>query len=388
MLASEEAIRRRVSANLTGHIPGLDALRGIAVLWIIWHNTFGDFPLTSLFSRLLALFTNAGWVGVQLFFVLSGFLITGILLALRAKQGTFRRKFSTFYIRRSLRIFPLYYFVLVICFVVIPVMGIQHEGLELARQGQLWYWTYMINWKATEIGGLPHIWSLAIEEQFYLIWPFFVLALSRNMLINISVFLILSALFFRVGLMLTAPDLYDGAGGYTYTIARWDALGFGALLAILVRNESSLRQLIKWSDSGLVLLVTVILLVVVATENFGSTPVGVGVTNQSASAALFALIIFAIIKQEANSWVARLVSHPLLNLVGKYSYALYIFHLPVRHFWNAYFFVETAERQDLQLLLAGGLNFLGIFMLSFALAALSWYLLENPILRYKERFQV
>src|SRR5262249_2846553 len=109
-----------------------------------------------------------GWMGVDLFFVLSGFLITGILLDSRGADGYF----SSFYARRFLRIFPLYYGFLALWFLVLAyVFGSAYSDL-FARERQVWFWSYTANWgRPDELGALGHFWSLAIEEQFYLVWP-------------------------------------------------------------------------------------------------------------------------------------------------------------------------------------------------------------------------
>ncbi len=168
-------------------LPGLDGLRMIAVLAVILHNAYpyeavsGSFdgaqiPIALTVTSFLA---NSGWLGVQLFFVLSGFLITRILLNLEPSISALR----TFLLRRALRIFPVYFFALAVLLVLFPLVLQDHipDWLADSRQSQLWFWTYTVNWVQPfrEIG-MPHIWSLAIEEQFYLLWPFILLTLSHK----------------------------------------------------------------------------------------------------------------------------------------------------------------------------------------------------------------
>ena len=146
------------------HIPALDGLRGIAVLTVMWLHFVFLVPRTGG-ERLFWNLSETGWIGVDLFFVLSGFLITGILYD--AKGGP--HYFRNFYMRRSLRIFPLYYAFLILIFAVMPLLrasGADHVGK------QLWMWTYLSNVLFARVGweGMPahttHLWSLAIEEQF------------------------------------------------------------------------------------------------------------------------------------------------------------------------------------------------------------------------------
>src|SRR5258706_11472560 len=168
-------------------LPGLDGLRGLAILMVMMVHFGGttEHGITGAalwFSRL----TGAGWCGVDLFFVLSGFLITGILYDAKGAPGGLRN----FYARRVLRIFPLYYGTLVVLFVILPLLAPgPNPGLEKVAQQQGWLWLYLSNFAAVFIGdhtfagGLVQagdFWALAIEEQFYLVWPLVVLTLRRG----------------------------------------------------------------------------------------------------------------------------------------------------------------------------------------------------------------
>src|SRR5262249_15937795 len=145
--------------------PELDGLRGIAILLVLMlHQT------EALRDTGWRTFWSFGWAGVDLFYVLSGFLITGILLDARAQEGFFRR----FYWRRVLRILPLYYLWLLFFTVVLPLSGASLAPLLSARHGQLWWWVHLSNWHFAfghEVPtGISIAWSLSIEEQFYLLW--------------------------------------------------------------------------------------------------------------------------------------------------------------------------------------------------------------------------
>ena len=152
------------------HIPALDGLRAFAILLVIVRHASLEQGAAS--RGFLGALGNAGWMGVDLFFVLSGFLITRILI--QSKGSTYY--FRNFYLRRSFRIFPLYYAVLVGLFVVAPIASHSPAVQELARH-QIWYWTYTVNFLAANTNGeacglhTVHFWSLSVEEQFYLIWP-------------------------------------------------------------------------------------------------------------------------------------------------------------------------------------------------------------------------
>src|SRR5581483_6988074 len=175
---------------LSTHMAALDGLRGVAILAVmLFHQSLvvGD----SALDRAVAFWTYSGWDGVDLFFVLSGFLITGILFDSRSSPGS--RYFRTFYSRRVLRILPLYYGVALFTLVILAHIP-NYKSANLARisGAEVWYWVYLQNWSIGAAGlfrnGILDVtWSLAIEEQFYLVWPIAVLLLSRRALMKLCV---------------------------------------------------------------------------------------------------------------------------------------------------------------------------------------------------------
>jgi peptidoglycan/LPS O-acetylase OafA/YrhL len=169
-------------------LPTLDGLRGVAILLVLLsHLTlYSEMSTTTLLDRAYQRATLAGWVGVDLFFVLSGFLITGILLDLKGSSRFFR----TFYARRVLRIFPLYYAFLAIFYIALPQLLSSKDQVLRLLADQKWYWLYLQNLQMARDGWpvpkyLAHFWSLAVEEQFYLIWPLGVLKYGRRGLIAV-----------------------------------------------------------------------------------------------------------------------------------------------------------------------------------------------------------
>ena len=249
------------------HLPALDGVRGLAVLIVIIHNAGWIAGSSEQFIiKLFTAITAMGWTGVSLFFALSGLLITGILLDSRGHNGFFR----SFYLRRTLRIFPLYYaFVAGIVFVAAPLAWSAEWAADV-RTGQWPYWLYVSNWTQPfkiDVHGMTHLWSLAVEEQFYLIWPLLAYALGRRGLAKLAVAMIVTAPIIRYGLR---------AGGlpidatYFFTFARWDALAAGALLAAMIRDDRERAWVVAWRGKLTLALVAALAVLVVVQRGFHS----------------------------------------------------------------------------------------------------------------------
>src|SRR4051794_17305081 len=229
------------------HIPALDGLRGVAILLVlVFHFSESHSAMSGWFQKLHRI-AASGWVGVDLFFVLSGFLITSILFEAKRSSGYFRN----FYMRRVLRIFPLYYGVLVVAFLLIPLVHpYQNPRYQTIAAHQGYLWAYLqnyvtwIDWK-----GFTHFWSLAVEEQFYLVWPTVVFCLNRKSLMWVCGVLICVALAVRVGRVVSYHDLpaaqYQAIAQatYYYTFCRMDALLVGAFLALAAHGERGIAGL-------------------------------------------------------------------------------------------------------------------------------------------------
>ena len=345
----------------------------------------GQWQSDGLVVKVCEVLNDAGWIGVQLFFVVSGFLITGILLDGRGSTHQLRN----FYMRRVLRIFPLYYLLLSLLFLVLPVFQIFPQWLSQDVRHQSSYWLYLINWTSPFLPphGLGHLWSLAIEEQFYLLWPLVAVRASRRTLIGVCLALIVIAIICRASLLLYNPR-FAAKAGYSFTCARWDALAIGALLAVLVRDTLWRGYLPRLVLPVLSVLVIGVALEMLMHHGFAAIAPGLGVFNQTEAALLFAgLILLTVLPEAPGSHFFKLVtSHVLLRQIGKYSYAIYLFHIPVKYVWSATFALDLSAYHHWQLLGAWLYNCFGIFLISALLALLSWYLLEQPCLRLKRFF--
>jgi len=246
--------------RLTGHQPGLDGVRGVAILMVMAIHFVGDSKAQTFVQTLLTKAAGYGLFGVDLFFVLSGFLITGILLEAKNRPHYFRN----FYARRTLRIFPLYYGVLAVLFLLLPAVTPLSPLLEQAREQQGWLWTYTTNfyvaytesWRSLTY--VTHFWSLAIEEHFYLVWPLVVFALRRETLERVCVGVVAAGLALRIGLALAGVSEVSISA---LTPCRIDTLCVGALLAVVAHREGGLEMLLeRCGKAALVLGAAIVLL--------------------------------------------------------------------------------------------------------------------------------
>ena len=227
--------------NLRMHLPALDGVRGLAVLMVLLFHFVGDVPPSGSVERMIVGVTKYGAFGVELFFVLSGFLITGILYDTHDGRYYFRN----FYMRRLLRIFPLYYGVLALVFLVAPLIPrLRGPTLDYLLDRQAWAWLYAVNIYIARQGEwsfsyLNHFWSLAIEEHFYFFWPLVVFALARKprVLITVSLAIALGAMLARLTGSLMGLSWWTT---YTFTPFRLDGLALGAFLAVAARQPEGL----------------------------------------------------------------------------------------------------------------------------------------------------
>ncbi len=374
-----------------GYIKGFDGLRAVAILWVM----FGHISSTLNWSaensvhKAFLLLTNMGWVGVQLFFVLSGFLITQILLRSRSHKHYFKN----FYIRRSLRIFPIYYFALFIFFIIIPIFFVQPTWFANASENQIWYWLYLQNWirPFSEQGALAPLWSLAIEEQYYLIWPMLVLFLNEKKLKLVCLFMIVSAPIFRFSLYQVMPmwfsdiDNIAKSSAYNFTFARWDAIAIGSFIGIYFYQENTIA-LKKWATKLLLLLSAVVLVQIAFMSNFTSVSEGIGIFNQTTAALIFGCIIVIIASSQEKNWHINILELKVLKSIGKVSYSMYIFHLPLSILWINYWSPVIDSYSSITKILIVLAHYFTLVLLVYLLAKISWKFFESPILKYKQRF--
>lgn len=375
----------------------LDGLRGLAILAVVLYHLGLNFHATSKPEYALETLLHMGWAGVDLFFVLSGYLITGILLRTRESPDYFRN----FYARRILRILPLYFLVLTFFLLIVPnLLIILHPTdfwLPGADHDQAWYWVFLSNIHIALTNQFQHAtlgvtWSLSVEEHFYLVWPLIVLLVSRNNLVLICTMLIFLSPAIRA-LMLSSdvPTL----AVFVMTYARLDGLAAGALIALLTTEKGKYAKLEKWSKIMLPLSALALVALVVAIRN------DTGIIIDDIKKTLFGhpwmqtigyslVIIFSasllvrLIHHHHTNWLDRLFASRIFTTLGKYSYAMYLFHSFVIIMTGTYLF-DYRRYPEWGLASFAAFALLAI-LLTLVLAWISWQVIEAPCLRLKRYF--
>jgi peptidoglycan/LPS O-acetylase OafA/YrhL len=367
-------------AGEAGHIPALDGLRGCAILAVLLlHFTSAMAAPAGAPARLVKQAFSTGWAGVDLFFVLSGFLITGILADARHTPHRYR----TFYARRALRILPLYYGFVILLFAVPPLLGAR--AYTTSPGDQLPYWLYLQNFRPLSNGALDfaaHLWSLAIEEQFYLVWPLLVFSLSRKGALWMCAGCVAGALAYRVASVFTVDDLQTV---YFLTPGRVDGLALGGAIALMARGAGGQARLRRMAPA--VLTGALAVLAGAAWHPSGFNPGGGYMVSVGYTALAFffgAVLVLAV--DGRASLLARLLSGRVLRFFGRYSYGLYVVHVPLIALGalagvspNGF----AGTRWELAGL-AGYVVMMGAAAIVVALA--SWHLYEKHFLKLKARF--
>ncbi len=368
------------------HIPALDGIRGIAILLVvIYHSVrYGGMQPIALLDRIVFTLGRVGWSGVDLFFVLSGFLITGILYDAKGEDRYFRH----FYARRILRIFPLYYGFLCFFFVILPSLTPLGRQFSSPLKDQIWYWTYLVNVSTalkngSQIPALVHFWSLAVEEQFYVVWPWVVFALSRRTLMRACVGIVIGSLGLRVALRIIAHLAF---AAYVLTPSRMDALALGGLLALIAREAGGLTCLARWARLAAVSSAVFLGMIFVWRHGLAFLDTVVQTIGFTLLAILFGGILVIAVASPPGTVARRLFAHRFLRFLGRYSYALYVFHHPIMFYMGGFFNAARLPRLAGSQL-PGQLAFTAVgASVSLAAALLSWHLYETQFLKLKALF--
>ena len=351
------------------YLPELDGLRAIAVILVVLAHAV-PVPSTGLVAWGVRNTLSNGWLGVDLFFALSGFLITSILLA--AKTGP--HYFRNFYARRALRIFPLYY-------AVIAILALASARMPFGPARPLWpYLAYVSNFWSLFSGHewepLGHVWSLAIEEQFYLVYPAVAFLLEARGLRTLMISVIAISPVIR---LITNAATRPGAS-YFMTFTRLDSLAMGALVALMLQEPPQIREaFLRRARRVLPLLVALSLVLWVTKQLDFRKPFFNAVGLTVIDAALACLICVVI--GGGMDPLDRFLRRPFLIAIGKVSYGIYLLHYPVSQLVASYARQRLADDWWRTAVIA--VSSVG---LTAGLSALSWVALERPFLRLKRFF--
>jgi peptidoglycan/LPS O-acetylase OafA/YrhL len=349
----------------------LDGLRALAILPVIFHHCCpSDTPFFTGFGEI-------GWVGVDLFFVLSGFLITGILLRTRGGHHYYRN----FIIRRTLRIFPLYYLCLGLFTIAIHQNALAWEALK-AWGGPGWFFVYLGNLRLAWVNQYPPVfsfvplWSLQVEEQFYLLFPLIVATLSTESLRRFLIWCIVTAPALRIYLILA----HHTAAAYVLMPSRMDSLALGGLVAIGATLPVRLR--FDWIASVGIGLTALMFFVVIRTTPSGTeghpfvASIGYSLVDLTSAAVLSYLLV------SPKGKIAAALRWRPLTYTGQIAYGLYLLHGPAS--WAARGLIGRIFSIEIP-----GHSWLSVpvtFGASFVAAGLTWKYFERPMLGLKDRF--
>jgi len=351
------------------HLPQLDGLRALAIIFVLIQH---GFPEGYVVNRAMPW----GAAGVRLFFVLSGFLITRILLDCRSRgerdPSQRRRSLLVFYVRRALRILPVYFF----AFAAAAMLD-----LPGVREYWIWLATFTSNFLFAALGQWPgfinHLWTLAVEEQFYLIWPFVMVFVPRRVLIPVVLATVVSAPIWRAASIQMG---HNTIATTVITISCFDSLGLGALLAIARDASFGSESLLSNLRRGTLFVGVPLLMIVLGLHAYGSWPVFYLIFRDLAMALAFTAIVDRAC-EGFGGWTGRFLDWRPLQYVGKISYGIYLYHRFIRGI--LFILVTEGHLPPPSSYLT---RFLRIAIASLIVAAISWHVLEAPINRLKDRF--
>jgi peptidoglycan/LPS O-acetylase OafA/YrhL len=337
----------------------LDGLRGIAALMVMFFHFMPDyssdqFPILNYIHKVSVF----GQTGVTLFFVLSGFLITRILINAKNHSQFFRN----FYLKRTLRIFPLYYLFLIIYYFIVPYF----KNIPFDLKGTWIYWVYLQNFSNTflwNINGPNHFWSLAVEEHFYLLWPIIVYFCNSKKLFYVIIGVIICSIFVRFLL------IYLNYGTFYFTFTNIDSLAIGALLALNeLKKVTSYKSFIYLS----LLLLTIL---IISWVFVGGKSINIVQYYKPPLIAFFYCAIIGIVIS-TKTYLNILFNFKAIKFTGKISYGLYVYHPLCFSIISSSFSLTNLT-----------LNFALSFSLSYIVASLSYYYFEIYFIRIKNNLK-
>lgn len=366
-------------------IPGLDGVRGFAIISVfIYHFFAGWNHWQGIGSIALGHLLRAGYLGVDLFFVLSGYLITGVLLKSRDGQHRWRN----FFARRTLRIFPAYYVVLLLSFTLVPWL----DARLATPQGPLpkelvhnwpWFVSYLSNYHLTYQHGYPVglslTWTLSVEEQFYLVWPWLIWFVPTHLLMRAFIGVVLVSTASKVGCYFM--DYPDDSLRY-FTSNCMDRFAVGGALAFATQKKELSKSIGTTIVRGGLWLFAPILVVSATFRDKPDILTGLLIRDFASAWVSASLIVVATHSQ--NHPLKKLFEWRPLCGVGKYSYGLYLVHAPIIGWWQA---SEVPSPLSLALVVDYAWRFTGASLASLLVAYLLYRAVEQPLLGLASRFR-
>lgn len=348
------------------YIPKLDSLRAIAAFMVIVSHYFEELKLGHF---------AYGANGVPIFFVISGFLITSILLAQKNKlDKSLWELFKNFIIKRALRLFPIYYLMIIVLFGLSVFLG-----LWICDKGDEWYYfTYTQNWlfyiKGWQSPLINHSWSLAVEEQFYLFWPLILLSVPKKHELKLILFLMFTGIIVRYWLTLN----YTGIGTIKgVTFSNFDTLGSGALLAYFIQYKVVQVELFLEKYHKPLLVITLVSTLFLTYLNMNNGLILPQLINVMAVCLVFACF------ESVNDFMTPFLNLKFIQNIGKISYGIYLYHKPIPTFFGLLTSKLNIPIPDNKYIL-----FLIYLLVTYIVASLSWKLIESPIGKLKNKFDL
>lgn len=339
-------------------------------------------------------FSLLGHLGVVIFFVLSGFLITRILFQnadeCRLNHSSPLAKIVRFVYRRSLRIFPIYFILLFIGFLF---------GLSNIQN----LWPYLIFYlpnlyimlKGTWLGIWDHLWSLAVEEQYYLIFPYFILFLNPKRYIWLFLGMLVIGFGTRMGFYLIAPHSLkesEWMWWYVNPFSALDCFGLGGFLAYLFHYQEASFQDFKFLKTGLILsLVFFFVILYFASESTFPHDNLWSVAFERISGAVLAFFLIALSIRKDTWRLSPFLKGRIVSYLGKISYGIYLYHNVVMNYYhdsgNTIWYYLNAHLPDfhLEIVKFTCYKFVICLAILISLSSVSWYFIEKPINKYKDR---
>jgi peptidoglycan/LPS O-acetylase OafA/YrhL len=357
---------------IKGYIPQLDGIRGLAIILVISFHYLGFIPVFSF-----------GWCGVDLFFVLSGYLITSRLIALQEQKNHLKK----FYINRALRILPLYYGTLIIFYLgfTLLVKKANFHLFDFYYENWVSFALFFQNWSLIFYNGpkeifLDHFWSLAVEEQFYIVWPFFLLRFrQKKFFYKLVLVIIILIIITRTFLYIQYPGAFDYKYLFYNTFCRMDAFFIGGCLFLFQKNNKA-KQFNVYYFTALLLIISGIYF----TGNANGNNPFLSTIGFTLIAIAFAGLIYAA-SSNSSKVLSIIFNYRWLKFTGKISYGLYIFHWIVLRALEPRIEKLLTRSECVNGQTSNGISLFICLVISYIISVISYFYFELYFLKRKVR---